>query len=176
VRQRDHRNAQTKSTPLIIINHLRPIKSASMPANKVEITLPSSTAATIEGKLSRVQTGSRLQIRQRPGDNPDIHPIEQSAQTGHQQQEAVVTHLGGRRGEVELISAILSSSKFRHSLFLTGPAILLASKGKRTLKIFRVRESKSGWSSSNLISNIKTDLAIPTHRGFDDRTGGLNGG
>ena len=37
----------TKTKPLIIINGLRPIQSASSPANKVEITLPSSTAATM---------------------------------------------------------------------------------------------------------------------------------
>jgi len=34
-------------SPLTIINGLRPIQSASTPANKVEKTLPSSTAATI---------------------------------------------------------------------------------------------------------------------------------
>ena len=37
---------QTNSNPLSIIRGLRPIQSASAPANRVEITLPRSTAAT----------------------------------------------------------------------------------------------------------------------------------
>ena len=37
----------TKSTPLAAMSHLRPIQSASMPAKSVEITLPRSTAATM---------------------------------------------------------------------------------------------------------------------------------
>ena len=37
---------KTNSNPLSIIRGLRPIQSASAPANRVEITLPMSTAAT----------------------------------------------------------------------------------------------------------------------------------
>ena len=37
----------TKAMPLRIISGLRPIQSASSPANRVEITLPSNTAATM---------------------------------------------------------------------------------------------------------------------------------
>ena len=36
----------TKRMPLTVIRALRPIQSASRPANKVEITLPNNTAAT----------------------------------------------------------------------------------------------------------------------------------
>ena len=36
----------TNMTPLSAMSDLRPIQSASNPANSVEITLPSSTAAT----------------------------------------------------------------------------------------------------------------------------------
>ena len=36
----------TNSAPLSAIIFFRPIQSASTPANRVEITLPSSTAAT----------------------------------------------------------------------------------------------------------------------------------
>jgi hypothetical protein len=34
--------------PLTVISGLRPIQSASIPANNVEMTLPSSTAATMK--------------------------------------------------------------------------------------------------------------------------------
>ena len=38
---------RTNTAPLRIISGLRPIQSASSPENRVENTLPSSTAATI---------------------------------------------------------------------------------------------------------------------------------
>ena len=46
---------KTKATPLRIIIGLRPIQSASAPANRVEKTLPKSTAATITESSAAVR-------------------------------------------------------------------------------------------------------------------------
>ena len=83
----------TNITPLTAISDLRPIQSASNPANSVEITLPSKHRGDHDGKLAGVQAGGRLQIRQRSGDDADVHAIEQAAQAGHDQKKAVIENL-----------------------------------------------------------------------------------
>ena len=94
----------TKRIPLSAINFLRPIQSASMPANSVEMALPSKTAATMNESCLLVQSGSRFQVRQRAGNDPDIDAVKQSAQPGDEQKETIVTRLAcSRDSAVSLI-------------------------------------------------------------------------
>ena len=59
-----------KAQPARIISGLRPIQSASSPANSVEKTLPSSTAATtIESSA-----GVRCEVASRYGNAPPMMP------------------------------------------------------------------------------------------------------
>ena len=60
----------TKAVPLTIIRGLRPIQSASSPANSVENTLPSSTAATIMESWP----GVRCDVASRYGNAPPMMP------------------------------------------------------------------------------------------------------
>src|SRR5487761_1493209 len=61
---------KTNKSPLTTISGLRPIQSASSPANKVEITLPSRTAATIIENCPAF----RWDVASRYGSAPPIMP------------------------------------------------------------------------------------------------------
>ena len=60
----------TNNEPLRIINGFLPIQSASRPANSVENTLPSSTAATITESCAAVSPD----VASRYGSAPPIMP------------------------------------------------------------------------------------------------------
>jgi hypothetical protein len=84
--------------PLKISIFFRPKKSASAHANNVENSAQKNGGDNqrslagceyMPGVLERV-----LEIRQRAGNDPNIHAKKQSAQAGHEQQKAVVAGLG----------------------------------------------------------------------------------
>ena len=99
VRERDDRDADDESEPLRIISGLRPIQSASIPANSVEKTLPSSTAATMMESCPAFKPGGGFEIRQRAADDADVDSVEQAAEARDKQKNGVlqlVVHRGGR--------------------------------------------------------------------------------
>ena len=75
----------TNVIPLMAMSGLRPSQSANAPANNVEKTLPSSTAATIIDNWPGLRAGRRLEVWQRATDDADINAVEQSAKTGDDQ-------------------------------------------------------------------------------------------
>ena len=70
MRERNDRNADDECDAAEIISGLRPIQSASSPANNVEITLPSSTAAT----MIESWPAFRPEVASRYGSAPPMMP------------------------------------------------------------------------------------------------------
>ncbi len=67
----------TKRMPLNAISFLRPIKSANTPANSVEMTLPSSTAATMMESwpaLMSCPVAASLNVASKYGSAPAMMP------------------------------------------------------------------------------------------------------
>ena len=67
---------------------LRPIQSANMPANKVEIDAAQQHGRNNERKLLSVEPRGGFQVRQRPGDDAHVDPVQQAAQSRDEQQKA----------------------------------------------------------------------------------------
>ena len=76
----------TKSTPLSDIRFFRPIQSASSPAKSVEITLPSSTAATMNESWPAFRPDVASRYGSAPGDDADVHAVKQAAQAGDEKE------------------------------------------------------------------------------------------
>ena len=90
VRQRDRRDADDKQDAAGRHQGLTAHPVSQHASEQGGDDAPQQHGRDYDGKLAGVQTGSRLKIRQRAGDDADIHSVEQPAQTRYHQKKAVV--------------------------------------------------------------------------------------
>ena len=91
VRKCDDRNAQNKDRPAD--HHQR---LASQPVGEQTGKERGDNAAQQHGcdddrELAGVESRGRFQVRQCAADDADIHPVEQAAQPGNQEKQAVIS-------------------------------------------------------------------------------------
>jgi len=72
----------TNKIPLNAIRYFRPIQSASAPAKRVEITLPSNTAATMNDNWPALRPEVASRYGSAPAMIPTSTPLEQTAESG----------------------------------------------------------------------------------------------
>ena len=135
VSQRDHRDAGHEENAAESHQLLAAHQVGQHAGKESRNDAPQQHRRYNEGELAGIQARGRLQVRQRAGNDPNVHSVEQTAQAGDQEQEAVVTGLGSACGRSGLFSRCIH---IIHSHFdlpgCTGLAPTLARRQRRAKK------------------------------------------